>query len=295
MAGGWWPARAAGFGGRAAAEAGLPSALRVTVLDVGQGDAVVVQFPSSRVMVVDTGGLAASPRFDIGRRVVSPALHALGVREITWMVLTHGDPDHVGGAAALIDDWRPREVWEGVPVVRQGALHALRTLAGRHGAAWRRVRDGDVLSVGEVDVVVRHPPPPDWERQRVRNDDSVVIELRYGATSIVLPGDIGAAVERRPPAGPWTSRLRVLKAAHHGSAGSSDATWLTALAPAAVVFSAGRGNPFGHPSGAALARVRAAGADTFRTDEDGAVRVVTDGYRLVIETMGGRRWLRRAG
>jgi competence protein ComEC len=295
IAGGWWPAQAAGFGGRTVADVRQPSALRVTMLDVGQGDCIVVQFPSSRVMVVDTGGLAASPSFDIGRRVVSPALHALGAREITWLVLTHGDPDHVGGAAALMSDWRPREVWEGVPVARQGGLQALRTLADRHGIAWRRVRDGDALSVGGVDVLVRHPPLPDWERQRVRNDDSVVLELRYGATSVVLPGDIGASVERQLAALPWAPRLRVLKAAHHGSAGSSEPRWLMALAPKAVLFSAGRGNPFGHPSRVALARAGAVGADAFRTDEDGAVRVVTDGHRLVIETMSGKRWVRTAG
>jgi competence protein ComEC len=295
IAGGWWPAAPAAFAqAKHAVGAGARPVLGVTVLDVGQGDCVVVQFPSGSVMVVDAGGLAASPRFDIGRRVVSPALHALGARAVSWLVLTHGDPDHIGGAAALIDDWQPREVWEGVPVARHGPTLALRKLADRHGAAWRAVRAGDRVTIDGVEVRGWHPPPPDWERQRVRNDDSVVLELRFGEVSIVLPGDIGAAVEDRLAGDDWPRRLRVLKAAHHGSAGSSSARWLAALGPSAVVYSAGRGNPFGHPAVPALRRVEQAGAEAFRTDEDGAVHVATDGERVAIETMSGRRWMRKA-
>jgi competence protein ComEC len=145
-----------------------------------------------------------------------------------------------------------------------------------------------------VEVRVWHPPPPDWERQRVRNDDSVVLELRYGDVSVVLPGDIGAAVEQRLVASPPPPRLRVLKAAHHGSASSSSREWLRALAPSAVIYSAGRGNPFGHPAKAVVERAVRAGADVFRTDVDGAVHVATDGHHLAIETMSGRRWVRRA-
>ena len=292
MAGGWWSSRDAGFP-PTVPEAGAGT-LRVTMLDVGQGDCVVVQFPRGRTMVIDAGGLAASPRFDVGRRVVSPALHALGITSLDWLVITHGDPDHVGGAAALVADWRPREVWEGVAVRRHAPTLALRGRVELQGGIWRRVRAGDRLWVDEVEVIVWHPPEPEWERQRVRNDDSVVVELRYADVSIVLPGDIGAAVEEQLAADGWPSRLRALKAAHHGSAGSSAAAWLRALAPAAVIYSAGRGNPFGHPAPAAVARAAATGAAPFRTDEDGAVQIVTDGYRMAIRTMSGRRWLRVA-
>lgn len=271
----------------------LKEALRVTLLDVGQGDAVVVRFPRGKVMLVDTGGLAASPAFDIGRRVVSPAMHALGVRRLEWLVLTHGDPDHVGGAMAVIDDWRPREVWEGVPVARHAPTHRLAERAARLGLAWRRAWATDEVTLDGVRLRVWHPSPPDWERQRVRNDDSIVIEFRYGEVSIVLPGDIGALVEqqlaRRWAAAPFT----VLKAAHHGSAGSSDLEWMQKLRPAAVVYSAGAGNRFGHPSPAAIRRAGFVGAEVFRTDEDGAVHVATDGDRVEIGTMTGRVWKRR--
>lgn len=292
---GWWPAAPTPFPGPPAVDRLEEDRLRVTVLDVGQGDAVIAQFPGGKAMLVDAGGLAASPRFDITRRVISPALHALGVRRLHWLVVTHGDPDHVGGAAAILEDWRPVEVWEGVPVPRHAPLAQLRATAARVGASWRRVLAGDRIALGGVEVWAWHPPPADWERQRVRNDDSLVLDLRYGDVSIVLPGDIGALVEQRLVAGASPPRrLRVLKAAHHGSAGSSSREWLQALSPAAVIYSAGQANSFGHPSASAMAHATEVGADLFRTDTEGAVRVTTDGERLVIETMGGRRWVKRA-
>ena len=95
---------------------------------------------------------------------------------------------------------------------------------------------------------MHHPPPPDWERQRVRNDDSEVIEIRYGGVSFVFTGDIGREVEHddRPH---HSSRraIRILKVPHHGSATSSSMEFLRALRPDIAVISDGRGNPYGHP------------------------------------------------
>jgi competence protein ComEC len=116
----------------------------------------------------------------------------------------------------------------------------------------------------------------------VRNDDSIVIEARFGDVSFVLPGDVGAGVEERLASRLSDAPLRVLKAAHHGSATSSGAAWLAASRPAAVIFSCGRGNRYGHPHPSVLARVQETGADVFRTDQDGAVTVTTDGRQVRI-------------
>ena len=144
-------------------------------------------------------------------------------------------------------------------------------------------------------IRVLNPPPPDWERQKVRNDDSIVLELRVGSVAIVLPGDITGAVERDVAAHLDPAPLVIVKAPHHGSAGSSSPAFVDALHPAAVIFSAGRRNPFGHPAPAAVARYRSAGARIFSTADDGAVVVDTDGQTVRVWTWTGRRLELRRG
>src|SRR6185436_16672364 len=168
--------------------------LRVTFLDVGQGDAAIVQFPDGRSLSIDAGGLPGSS-FDLGGRGVTPELRAVGLRRLDYMSISHGDPDHMGGAVSVFRDFHPGEVWDGVPVPSHQPTRELRALADISGAAWRTLQAGDAMSFGSVGVSVHHPPRPDWERQRVRNDDSEVLEIRYGSVSFVFTGDIGREVE----------------------------------------------------------------------------------------------------
>src|SRR4029453_18758238 len=147
-----------------------------TMFDVGQGDALMVQ-AGERTMMVDTGGSPFGGSFDIGLRVLEPALWARGVSAIETLLLTHGDPDHIGGALALIDDFDPRYLWQGIPVPRAGSLQSVLARASASGVVVEQRRDGDEFRLGDARVLVLHPPAPDWERQRVRNDDSVVLEV----------------------------------------------------------------------------------------------------------------------
>jgi competence protein ComEC len=259
--------------------------LRLTCLDVGQGDSAVVRFPDGRTLLVDTGGLRGTSSFDIGGRVVSPALWALGVRRLDILAITHADPDHAGGAASVFRDFSPREIWEGIPVPANEDLQVLRRAAVAHAVAWRTLHAGDSATFGGTALRVLHPPVSDWERQRVRNDDSLVIELRLGRVSILLPGDVGAEVERSLTGGLQPSGLCVLKVPHHGSATSSSPALLVAARPTVAILSAGRGGWLGR---GVLERYHAAGATMFRTDQDGAVTVETDGNRVEVTTHGGR-------
>ena len=122
----------------------------------------------------------------------------------------------------------------------------------------------------------------------MRNDDSEVIELRYGGVSFVFTGDIGREVEHTITPFFTPASIRILKVPHHGSATSSSQEFLDALRPDIAVVSAGRGNPFGHPVPAVLDRYRSAGAAIYRTDQDGAVSVETDGTTTKVRTFRGR-------
>ena len=272
--------------GRAPAAGSAPprlqtGALRVVVLDVAQGDATLAIFPDGRAVLVDAGGLAGTT-FDMGGRVIIPALRALGVRRLHALVLTHGDPDHIGGAEAVMRRMPVAHVWEGVPVPPHPGLRALAALAAEQRAVWRTLRPSDVERAGGVEIRVLHPPAPDWERQRVRNDDSVVLELRYGQVSILLPGDIGADIERALVPQLALAPLVVLKAAHHGSATSSSEPFIGATTPRVVLFSAGRNNRFNHPAPVVVERFAKRGVAMFNTAHDGAVFVETDGKSVEV-------------
>jgi competence protein ComEC len=261
--------------------------LHVTFIDVGQGDAAVVAFPRGATMLVDAGGLPGGS-FDIGDRVVAPVLRRAGIRRLDTIALTHGDADHVGGAPAAIAEFHPWDIWEGVPVPRSAALQTVHAAGSGAHSHSRTVQAGDVTTIDDVSVIVRHPVPPDWERQDPRNDDSIVIELLWRDVSVVLTGDIGADVERSIAPQFEPASLRVLKVAHHGSLTSSSADFIHALAPRVAVISVGRSNRFGHPAPAVLQRYREAHAEVFRTDQDGAVTLDTDGTSLDFRTFTGR-------
>ena len=265
--------------------------VHVTFLDVGQGDATFVVFPRGATLLVDAGGLGVLSSFDVGDRVVAPVIRASGYRRIDRLAITHGDPDHIGGAMSVLREFRPREVWEGIPVPRSDPLTTLRVGAQSLGARWANVYAGDAISVDGVDVVAHFPFPPQWERQKVRNDDSLVLELRWRDVSILLTGDIGRVPEAGIAAGLGTAGgspplrpVRVVKIPHHGSLTSSSARFVEAIRPQVAVVSAGRSNHFGHPVPEVLERYRAVGAKVFRTDRDGAVFVETDGRTVSVRT-----------
>ena len=164
--------------------------LHVTFVDVGQGDAAFVRFPRGATMLVDAGG-SSSTSYDVGERVVGPVLRDAGVRSTGTIVITHGDADHAGGAISMLRELRPFDVWEGVPVPRLPLRQRLREVADVVGSRWTNVQRNDSLLIDDVRVSVLHPEMPDWERQETRNDDSIVLELRWRNVSFVLAGDIG--------------------------------------------------------------------------------------------------------
>jgi competence protein ComEC len=264
--------------------------LRATVMDVGQGDAVLIQFPGGRSLLVDAGPKTGG--WDAGDRIVLRTAWGLGVRQLDWLVLTHPDGDHIGGASAVVSGLSPREVWEGVPVKGDALMGRLRADVLQRGGVWRQVQHGDRLAIDDAEVYVLAPPAPEWERRRSRNEDSIVMRVRLGDVEILLTGDAGHETERRLASRTDDPRapLRILKVAHHGSRTSSSPAFVGAYAPAVAIASAGRGNVFGHPSPEVSARFMAAGTHLWRTDRHGAVVIETDGAELRVAPMIGPAW-----
>jgi len=261
--------------------------LRLTVFDVGQGESMLIE-TGAHTLLVDTGGAPFGGGIDIGRRVLAPALWARGIRSLDALLVTHGDPDHLGGAVAVADDFRPRQIWEGIRVPQHLPTQDLMHEAARLRIPITPLRAGETMHLDEVQLRVLHPTPPDWERRRVRNDDSVVLEVVYRDVAILLTGDISADIERAVVPRLTPARIRVLKVAHHGSRTSSSSALLEQWRPQFAVISCGRGNRFGHPTLEVLQRLEAIGATILRTDLDGQIELETDG-RLVRRRTFARR------
>ncbi len=260
-------------------------ALEVTFLDVGQGDGAVIRFPSGRVMVVDGG-----KRFydlDAGRLVVAPTLWNQGVDRINYLVATHPQLDHIGGLLFVADRFPIDEVWINGRRPDRWAAREFEELMARQRIRTSIVpRDQplwiDAVRVWRVNPWAEAPFTP-LPKNGDENDRSIVLRVEYGRASILLAGDIEAAGERGVvAANPQWNLLRstVLKVPHHGSRGSLDPDFLRAVAPKIAVISVGATNTYGHPARQTLTAYKRLKTTVFRTDLDGAVKIVTDGTRL---------------
>ncbi len=249
-------------------------ALEVTALDVGQGDSLLVVGPEGRTMLVDAGGPIGAhgqaevvAGFDVGEEVVSPYLWSRGVRRLDVAVLTHAHTDHMGGMAAILENFRPRELWVGVDA-RSPQYEKLVAEAGRLMVNVRHFAADDALRWDGVDVYALSPRTGYANGGAPKNDDSLVLRMQYGRSSVLLEGDAERPSEEAMVAaglGPVT----LLKVGHHGSRTSSTQGFVDAAAPQDAVVSVGRHNSFGHPRGEVIERLAGAGTHLFRTDEMG--------------------------
>ena len=255
--------------------------LRLTFLDVGHGDSILVEFPGREKMIVDGGGLPVGT-FDVGENVVSPFLWDKGIRSIGTIVLSHPHPDHRNGLPAVARNFRPREFWEAAPGASDAGAEVLRRALGP--AVHRRLKPGDEQTIGGVRIEVLAPDGDDPGRAGAENERSLVLRLTYGSTTFLLTGDIDAAAERRLARSGRPLRTDVLKSPHHGSRSSSSPEFLDAVSPGIVVISVGRDNRYGLPDPGIVARYEERGSRVLRTDRDGAVEIVSDGFRLSVRT-----------
>jgi competence protein ComEC len=260
---------------RAGAPRGL---LRISALDVAQGDALVVDLPDGRVMLVDTGGLPGGGP-DVGERVVVPVLRARRRAHLDVVVITHAHPDHHGGLEAVAEAVTIRELWHPGTIRADGDLGRLVERLRARGTIVRVPAElcDEVHRFGEARVEVLWPCPG-AEEVLSENDNSLVLRLSHGARSALLAGDAELEAEQAMLArDPARLRADLLKVGHHGSHTSTSPPFVEAVDPSDAMISCGVRNRFGHPRPSTLSTLGARGVRIHRTDRSGERRWWTDG------------------
>ena len=266
----------------------------VSVLDVGQGTAVLVR-TARHALIYDTGPRFASGE-DAGARVIAPALWHQGIKQLDGLVVSHDDLDHTGGAASLLNSHRP--VWflssiAGVPAASLGPIgQRLRTLRPDALACVA----GQTWVWDDVQFEVLHPPAHQYGHGgQTDNSRSCVLQVRTAKYSVLLTGDIERLAEMNLIERDVLRPVDVLVAAHHGSLSSSTPEFLAVAQPRWVVIPVGHRNRYGHPHPEVLARFRAIGAEVARTDRHGAValRLQEDNIELLKARETEKRYWRR--
>jgi competence protein ComEC len=247
--------------------------LHVIFLDVGQGDAIFIQTPSGKQVLVDGGPSETRVLSQLGRHM------GFWDRTLDVVVLTHPDSDHVNGLVGVLERYRVGAViHRRIEMDSETYAYWLDLVEQEEAAVYEGKTGLSLVLDAGLEMVVLHPGAALWDGV---NDNSVVTRLTYGQVSFLLTGDIEAEVEEALVAGEAPLQSTVLKAAHHGSCSSTTQAFLDAVDPEAVVISVGAENDFGHPCDAVLERL--GDLPVYRTDERGTIEIVSDGTRAWVE------------
>lgn len=265
----------------------------VTFLDVGQGDAIVIEGPDDRVYLIDGGGIPFQPDkkeawkqrhdpYDPGKRIIIPFLKSRGIEEIDLLIMTHGDLDHIGGLTAVIRELNVKQVlWNGrtpSSEVEKALLALIKEQKislqlGRRGLTWK--------DHPGVQWTVLHPSSDSSESD---NNRSIVLLLDAFGKKVLFTGDLELKGERELLDKVSLGPIDVLKVGHHGSRTSTGPEWVDRLNPALAIISVGEQNRFGHPHPETLETLDKAGSRILRTDQSGAITLEFAKKKMGIET-----------
>jgi competence protein ComEC len=285
--------------------AGRPDGkLRIDFLDVGQGDSALVTFPDNTTLLIDGGGRPGPfkqnaklrdtegeeeenferERSSIGESVVSEYLWWRGLDHVDYILATHADADHIDGLNDVARNFAVRAALVArTPSQDPEYSQFLETLNSR-GVPVRLIGAGDEMRVGDVSAHVLWPGPLLSLNSPSGNNDSVVLQLQFGARTILLTADIETPAENSILQTRPDLLADVVKVAHHGSKTSSTESFIAATDPRFAIISVGQTSIFGHPNKDVVERWRASGAQVLTTGANGTITLATDGRNLNLET-----------
>ena len=253
--------------------------MQVDMLDVGQGDAILVRTPAGRSILIDGG---------TGGDDVVPMLRALGVESLTMIIATHPHADHIGGLDEVIAEFPPKAFFDSGQTHTTATYAKLMEQVESQGlayftaeAGWSRELDDGIV------IEFLGPPSPTINGSRSDlNSNSVITRITHGEQCFLFTGDAEEPTERLLLQR-GIEACEVLKVAHHGSAHSTTREWLWAIEPEIALISCGEGNRYGHPAEETLDRLSSAGATIYRTDLLGTVHLESDGESITVTAERG--------
>jgi competence protein ComEC len=248
--------------------------LRVTVLNVGQGDAAVLELPGGKVLLIDAGG-ASTGDFDTGEAIVAPFLRTRKILKVDYLMVSHARIDHYGGMRALVRQFAPGEFWSGPEKGRTQRFEDLEEELAAAKISRLTLDAGQACrAIGSVNLCVLHPSTEQSD------DSSVVVRLDYGKTRFLFAGDIDKRDEALLAQRPNELTSAVLKIPRHGSATASTQEFIAAVQPKLAILSAGARSRSESQREEVADRYRKAGAAVLRTYDDGAIIMETDGSTI---------------
>jgi competence protein ComEC len=263
-----------------------PQQLRVTFLDVGTGDAILIQTPQGHNLLIDGGG-TYDGQFDIGTRIVAPVLWQRYIGRFDLVALTHMHPNHARGLASLLQLFDAQHVLTNGSPMHARYLQDMMTLSTQRGTLIHTAPTGPrYWRWGRLQLSILSPPShasaPPWEPPS-ENDRSLVLRLQYGKVRILLTGDIQRATEQWLTTHISDLRADILQVPHHGSRTSTHADFIQRVQPQVGIITSGSGNAYGHPHPRVLATLEQHHVRVFRTDLHGAITISSDGTQYHIE------------
>lgn len=278
----------------------LNPALEITFLNVGQGDATLIELPYRQgVILIDAGGSMrfnqpewkqSGKPFEIGREIIVPFLKGRGIQRIDVFIWTHADSDHVEGAEEILEEVKVNEIHVTPGAIEEPTLYQARQVALSNSILIKERMSGHSWQVGETKFLYVSPGDTDYEG----NDDSLVLYMKNHLFTALFTGDLekkGEASLLKVYEG--LRKITVLKGGHHGSKTSSTEAFVKQLEPKLTIFSAGKNNRYGHPHQEVVDRFKELGLSTLTTANVGSIHVRYHKEEMTIESTWGKNKIKR--